>query len=155
MHYQKHSEESKLKMSIAHKGKHISEETRKKMSIAQTGRTPAKNWREIQARGWEANKKRTGEKNYFYGKHFFGENHPQWKGDDIGYIGIHVWLHKKLKKPKECVYCGEDIKPIEWASISHKAKRDLDDFIPLCRSCHHVYDDIASKRQRDNYGRFL
>ncbi len=27
-----------------------------------------------------------------------------------------------------------------WASISHHAKRDLNDYIPLCVVCHKKYD---------------
>ena len=45
--------------------------------------------------------------------------------------------------PKECVYCGEVEKRLEWASISHKAKRDLNDYITLCVPCHRNYDKEA------------
>lgn len=156
MHYQKHTEETKLKMSLAHKGKHLSKEHKLKISLSNLGRLPPYNWKEIQARAWKANKKRTGERNYFFGKHFLGENHPQWKGDDVGYQGIHRWIRIKLGKIAECVYCGEDQKLIEWASISHKAKkRDLDDFIPLCRSCHRKYDKSWILRERNFNGSFI
>lgn len=53
----KHTKESKIKMSNAHKGAIPSEETRKKMSIAQTRKTFSKETREIlsnnlKSRGW-------------------------------------------------------------------------------------------------------
>lgn len=40
----KHTEESKMKMSIAHIGKKHSEETKKKISLAEKGR-PSPNWK--------------------------------------------------------------------------------------------------------------
>jgi hypothetical protein len=72
----------------------------------------------------------TGERNYF------------WKGGSTKYHSVHTWLKNHVKKPKECVWCGVESweKRIEWASISHKAKRDMSDFIPLCSSCHGQYD---------------
>jgi|WetSurMetagenome_2_1015567.scaffolds.fasta_scaffold02103_7 hypothetical protein len=69
-----------------------------------------------------------------------GENHYLWKGDNVGYEALHHWIKRNMKKPAECVYCGEDQKRIEWASISHHAKRDLTDYIPLCVTCHREYD---------------
>ena len=70
------------------------------------------------------------------------DSHPSWKGDEVGYAALHSWVTRNMGKPQECVYCGktriEGV--IDWASISHKAKRDLNDFISLCRSCHRNYD---------------
>ncbi len=75
------------------------------------------------------------------------EKHGNWKGDSVGYNALHTWVSRKLGKEKECSYCGEDFrfKKIEWASISHKAKRDLTDYIPLCTSCHAGYDGYVRK----------
>lgn len=73
------------------------------------------------------------------------ENHYLWKGDKAGYQSIHHWIRKQLGKPMECVYCGDRDKRLEWASISHKARRDLNDYISLCCKCHSKYDDIPSK----------
>jgi len=65
-----------------------------------------------------------------------------WKGDNVGYSGLHAWVRKHKGKPQECVYCGKEswISKLEWANIDHKYKRDLDDFIPLCTECHRNYD---------------
>lgn len=76
-----------------------------------------------------------------------GENHPFWKGDDVGYHAVHDWIAKNKEKPKECLHCGK--KPgfdsigrnkIHWANVSGEYKRDLNDFIPLCIKCHRDYD---------------
>lgn len=76
-----------------------------------------------------------------------GENNYGWKGDNAGYDAIHGWIRKRLGMPKECVYCGKTREEgrIEWASISHKAKRDSDDYISLCARCHRIYDDNGNK----------
>lgn len=73
------------------------------------------------------------------------EKHPLWKGDDVSYGGLHYWITRKLGKPAECMYCGEDQRRLHWASISHKAKRDVDDYISLCVKCHSAYDRNAKK----------
>ena len=70
-----------------------------------------------------------------------GEKNPFWKGDDVSYHTLHHWIQRWLGKVKECVYCGNE-NNIQWASISHKAKRDLSDYIPLCAKCHSGYDNM-------------
>lgn len=74
---------------------------------------------------------------------FKGKDHYLWKKDEVGYSALHSWVRRNLGKIRECVYCGEDEKRIEWASISHHAKRDLNDYIPLCIPCHREYDRKA------------
>lgn len=81
-----------------------------------------------------------------------GELNPNWKDNKVSYGGLHMWVRKYLGKIKECVYCGSEGK-IEWASISHKAKRDLNDYIPLCRICHGKYD--AEYRNKSKKGGVL
>jgi len=68
-----------------------------------------------------------------------GEKNPKWKGNSVGKVGLHYWVRRKLGKPTECVYCGA-VEKLEWASISHHAKRDENDYIPLCIKCHRKYD---------------
>lgn len=69
-----------------------------------------------------------------------GEEHRLWKGDDAGIKTIHAWVYRHKKKPLECELCGRDNKPLEWANIDHKYKRNLDDYMAVCRSCHRLYD---------------
>ena len=75
-----------------------------------------------------------------------GEKNSNWKGDNVGYSGLHRWLRKKLGNPKECQNCKREGKKnngrwnLEWANKSHKYKRDLADWIGLCRFCHIAYD---------------
>lgn len=74
-----------------------------------------------------------------------GEKNPLWKGDNVSYRSLHKWVERWLGKAYECVYCGKEKfkQRIEWASVSHHAKRDLSDYISLCVTCHREYDRKA------------
>lgn len=99
------------------------------------------------------------------GKGRFGSLHNAWKGDDIGYQGIHVWIWGKFGKASKCenLRCKNKFpKRFEWANISGQYRRDRSDFIQLCCSCHRKYDlgclniltalqvEIVPSRDRDN-----
>ncbi len=88
------------------------------------------------------NKFRLGKGNPNPHKMFADENH-KWKGDDVGYYGLHNWIRRQLGKPNKCESCGSDsLRPRQyhWANKSGKYKRDLFDWIRLCVSCHKEYD---------------
>lgn len=81
-------------------------------------------------------------------KRFIGynEHNPNWKGNDVSYSGLHYWIARKLGKPKKCEKCGTtEAKVYDWANISKEYKRDLLDWIRLCRSCHHRFDGSRYK----------
>lgn len=72
-----------------------------------------------------------------------GEKHQLWKGENVGYRGLHYWLRRIKGIPLKCSYCGlkrTTPKSIHWANIDHKYRRIPDDYIALCRSCHKKYD---------------
>ena len=82
-----------------------------------------------------------------------GNKHWFWKGNRVGYKCLHDWVNLHKGRPLKCanpncVYPRLNernklmLKPtrIEWASKSHKATRDLSDYISLCSSCHRFYD---------------
>lgn len=72
-----------------------------------------------------------------------GKNHYAWKGQQVSYRGLHQWIKRIKGLPKKCLYCGkESAKPriIQWANIDGKYRRHIDDFIPLCVSCHKIHD---------------
>lgn len=75
--------------------------------------------------------------------HMLGDKHPGWKGDNVGYYGLHVWVIKELGQPNTCEFCktsGLCGNQIHWANKSHKYKRDVNDWLRLCVSCHRKYD---------------
>ena len=80
-----------------------------------------------------------------------GENSPNWKGDKVGYWGVHDWIQKKLGKPKKCEHCGKigmynyrkngvKVWNIQWANKTGKYLRDINDWLQLCSKCHSEYD---------------
>jgi NUMOD3 motif len=111
-----HSAESRLKISIANSGRVASPETRMKLSQALKGHKPA--------------------------NVPMGELSPHWKGDQVSYTGLHLWVGKHKVKTGTCTGCGRK-KITEWANISGVYLRDLDDFAEMCKECH---------RELDGYG---
>lgn len=70
-----------------------------------------------------------------------GENHPCWKGDDVGYFSAHIWLRKNKSKPKFCERCEK--RPACHLSFNGKGmewSRNPDDYEWLCVSCHRLKD---------------
>ena len=63
--------------------------------------------------------------------HKKGQDHHFWKGDKIGYSGIHKWIKRVYGSPQRCDACGssDDPKTIyDWANISGKYIRDKSDW---------------------------
>ena len=139
---EKMSEEQKRKIGESNKGKKRTKEARKKMSEARK-KNPVRYW---------LGKKRmdiSGKNNWFYGKSFLENKSPSWKGDKVGYYGLHSWVRKKLGQPTKCRHCDKDgLKglKIHWANKSHEYKRDLNDWLRLCVSCHKKYDNRTKEK---------
>jgi len=70
-----------------------------------------------------------------------GEKNPFWKGDSVGYYGVHRWIETIFGKPKFCEKCkSTKEKWYDWANISGEYKRDKNDWMRLCRKCHMLED---------------
>jgi hypothetical protein len=64
-----------------------------------------------------------------------------WRGENLTRAGLHQWVSYWKGRPKKCEHCGcITNKKYEWANKNHKYKRDLNDYIRLCTSCHRKYD---------------
>lgn len=71
------------------------------------------------------------------------ENNHNWKGDNVGYRGLHYWVVRNLGQPTKCEHCGKDGltgSKIHWANKSGKYLRKKSDWIRLCAKCHKIYD---------------
>jgi hypothetical protein len=64
-----------------------------------------------------------------------GNKNPQWKGKNVGYAALHLYMKRKIVKPKKCNFCGKN-DPYDLANISGNYLRDISDWLYLCRSCH-------------------
>lgn len=72
-----------------------------------------------------------------------GNRNGMWKGNQVSYSALHHWIKRELGQPTKCEHCGKDgfnTRQIEWANKSRQYKRDLDDWLRLCKSCHKFYD---------------
>ena len=69
-----------------------------------------------------------------------GEDHPNWKGQQAGYMAKHNWIRRKCGSAaqNQCQHCQQPAR--EWANVSGEYRRELGDYIPLCRSCHIAFD---------------
>lgn len=73
---------------------------------------------------------------------------PNWKGDKVGYGGVHQWLYKVKGRPIKCEHCGTIVGKFEWANINHSYKRTTEDYIGLCISCHRKFDVTDEARKK-------
>jgi hypothetical protein len=90
----------------------------------------------------------------FWGKRK-GAQVSNWKGDNASYRALHSWVVRALGKATRCsVNILHVAKRFDWANLSGEYKRDTNDYIQLCRSCHMRMDKVAEKRMRDK-GKFL
>lgn len=125
----KPSEETKRKLKLNHKGmlgKHHSEEARKKISTNHARPMLGKKLSEEAKRKLiESNSK---------------EKHWNWKGDAVGYNGVHTWGRKNKPKPDVCEMCN-DREPRNLANVSGEYKRDIGDYMWLCVQCHRSFDN--------------
>ena len=72
-----------------------------------------------------------------------GKQHSHWKGDKVGYRGLHYWVNRVKGKAKKCEHCGkiwDKPRSLGWANISGNYLRIPSDYIALCASCHKIYD---------------
>lgn len=71
----------------------------------------------------------------------WGEGNHAWKGDGASYAAFHRRLYSRFGKPSKCSVCGtESAEHYDYANLSGRYE-DLDDYAPMCRSCHWKYDD--------------
>lgn len=75
-----------------------------------------------------------------------GEKSHNWKGNKVGYNGIHSWLNKVFGRANKCELhnCLGISKDFDWALIKGKKyERKRENFIRLCVSCHRHYDETG------------
>ena len=118
----------KKKLSKIFSGRKISDEQKEKLrnSAVKNGIRPGEY---CLSRAAESSRLYTGEKNH------------KWKGNNVGYVGLHSWIARKKGKPKKCEKCKKEGEGrYEWANISGEYRRNVNDFIRLCVVCHKNFD---------------
>ena len=79
------------------------------------------------------------------------EQHPHWKGNDVGYNSLHEWVRNHLPRSELCEICHE-IPPRDLANKTGTYDRDLNNWFYLCKKCHNKYDE---KGRDPKTGRFI
>ena len=83
-----------------------------------------------------------------------GSRDVNWKGDKVGYTALHDWVRLHYGSANRCdnPTCEGISKNYQWANLSHKYKRDRDDFQMMCQKCHSRYDHDYRARLKDIIG---
>lgn len=71
----------------------------------------------------------------------------KWKGDSVGYAALHEWVRKEKGRTKNCEQCSRKNVWTDMANLSGQYRRDLSDWIELCRKCHSRLDRPKIKNQ--------
>ena len=146
------SEEWKKNIGEGHKGLPVSFETRLKISEALKGEKSymfGKHMPEETKRKMVDTRRKNG--SYVaWNKglpHLKNETNPMWRGDEVGYSGLHTWLTRNFGQPKFCEKCdSKDLsKRYHWANKTGSYMRVRSDWIRLCVKCHKNYDLIKIK----------
>lgn len=98
--------------------------------------------------GWPKGKQFSKEHKKKLGSAHIGQVPANFKKHGVGKTALHDWVKKRLGFPMKCSKCSFEThnrNRINWANKSGEYKRDLNDWIRLCRKCHHEYDDISRK----------
>lgn len=71
-----------------------------------------------------------------------GPKNDNWKGDDAGKQAFHRRLYSAYGKPTQCALCetADETKSYDYANLTGRY-HDITDYVPMCRSCHWIYDD--------------
>lgn len=83
------------------------------------------------------------------------ENNSSWKADKAGRQAFHKRLYAEFGKPKSCSMCGTtEAKHFDYANLTGRYE-DINDYLPMCRSCHWIYDKKINnikhmKERREN-----
>ena len=86
------------------------------------------------------------------GRIHVGEDNCMWRGEDVSYGNLHMWLRRNVPLTDVCQICGES-PAVDHANITGIYSRNLKDYICVCRKCHFAID--ADKVGRDDKnGRF-
>ena len=126
-----------VKGSKSRLGVKVSEETKEKQRQAKLN-NPVRYWKD---------KKRP---------ELTGNNSKVWKGDRVGIGALHDWVKRYKKKIGICQKCGTDnAKRTEWANISYEYKRNLNDWIELCTSCHMDMDGHGKNIKKINESKYF
>lgn len=87
-------------------------------------------------------------------KLYSGEKNGMWRGDSVGYSGVHRWVRSRLPEPELCQQCGikpprrKNRTPLELANITGVYTRAFENWKYLCPKCHYYSDKRKQEGMR-------
>jgi len=75
-----------------------------------------------------------------------GSKNHTWKGDKVGYSGIHYYIRRRKSKPQLCEDCKK-VPPRELSSNDHKYSRNPKKWEWLCKPCHAKKDKKLNNKK--------
>lgn len=80
-----------------------------------------------------------------------GADHPGWRGDDVNYNSTHARVRRTRGRAAEhdCIHCGGAAddwayihgSPDEKVEAGRRFSPSVENYMPLCRTCHRAYDN--------------
>lgn len=143
---EEHKRKIGLSNSISLKGRKLSAEVKKKIGLSNIGKHTGPN-----TESWKAKIRKSTKLAMIP---FSNELHYLWKGNDASYEAKHNWLYRRKSKADKCqnrirsflgFRCSGTCDTFQWANLSRKYLRDVNDYVQLCCSCHAKFD---SKKYR-------
>lgn len=136
------SPEHRAKVSAAKRGRALSAEGRRRVAAANARRRGRPLSEATRQRMSESRRGR-----------FLGVEHHNWRGDSVSYSTLHAWVRRHKPKTGVCTECHAQVgtggwSGTQWANISGRYRRDLNDFIELCIPCHRERDRQARAARR-------
>ena len=78
----------------------------------------------------------------------YGEDHPNWSGDQASYDALHQRL-RAIRGPAaqfQCFDCG--LRAMDWSQTHGTSGKDIHEhYNARCRSCHNTYDGKVGNLQ--------
>ena len=71
----------------------------------------------------------------------FADKSSHWKGEKVGYSGLHMYVRKHFGTPSFCELCGTKAKrKYHWARKTRAYSRKRKDWMRVCVPCHKRHD---------------
>lgn len=80
------------------------------------------------------------------------EKTAAWKGDDAGYVSLHIRVRRQRGTPKHCERCGlaDESRVYDWANLTGNYS-NVWDYERMCRPCHRRFDNQKKRTAIRNY----
>lgn len=68
---------------------------------------------------------------------------------NISYTGLHMHLVRTYGNAPLCIWGENHTSRLEWANVSGVYTKNLEDYLPMCASCHRKFDITEETRTKN------